>query len=412
MFTKTLLFTSLTVLFFSCKKNNTEEPTKSSTPLTTTHGRPIGTASKVTIGANGGSISFPDHYLSIQVPAGAVDAATEFSVQEVEGNDSVQAGRIFRILPEGITLKKPVEITFNYTDEDLLGANEDYLYPCFQSSDGAWHKVMDCTLDKAHRTLKVSTTHFSDWAILREVCIYSPKPEIGSGEEVYLEAFVLDEYEEGGLMKGADLKADQIVGWKVVQGGGSITGGKNPVVKYKAPETDGKIEAIIEVTVKKVVSRTDPKRPGNGGLVIIRRSLTILPEEYVTWVMGGEKNTAMFFSLGVFNGQAIMTATAPNEAVSFHTSGIVLGKYNFGKLSEPKKADLTASYKLDTFESEYTECDTYKKVYSEGSVVFDKFGESGGGLVQGSFSAIVYKLKNCDISARSISGNFRIRRTY
>lgn len=411
-FSRILLFTSLSALIFSCKKSNTNESTVSSTPLTTTHGRPIGTASKATIGANGGSVSMPDHYISIQVPAGAVDAATEFSVQEVEVNDSAHTGRLFRILPEGVTLKKPVEITFSYTDEDLASANEDYFYPCFQSTDGTWHKVMDCTLDKAQRTLKVSTTHFSDWSILREVTIHSPKHEIGSGEEVDLEAFVLDEYDGTGLLKPSSLTDDQIVGWKIVQGGGSISGGKHTVVKYTAPETDGQIEAIIEVTVKKVVSRTDPKRPGNGGLVIVRKSITILPEEYVTWVIGGETNSAMFFSIGVFNGQAVMTATAVNSAVSFHTSSIVLGKYDFGKLTEPKKANLTASYKLDTFESGYTECDTYKKVFSDGTIVFDKFGESGGGMVQGSFSAVLYNLKNCDVSARNIAGHFRIRRTY
>lgn len=414
---KLFLFATATILLISCKKNDAGEPGKPSEPLRTLPGQLIGTATKVRIGANGGSIAMPDQYISIQVPAGAVGADTEFSIQEVEQNVVLGTGRLFRILPEGITLKKPVEITFHYTEDDVAGGNEDYLYPCYQDNDGLWHKVMACTLNKANKTLKVATTHFSDWGVFREISIHSPKPEIGANEEIDLEAFVLDEYYENdkpeeGLLFGSALKPEQIVAWKIVYGGGSISGGKNPSIKYKAPDTDKKMEVMIEVTVKNVVKRSDPARPGNGGLVIVRRTLTILPEEYVTWTIGGQKYTGMFFGLGVFNGHAIMTATAVNSEISFHTNGTVLGKYSFGDLDEPKKTEFSASYNMDTYKSDYTECETFKGVYGEGAVVFETFGESGGGLVQGTFQGTLYHLKSCEVTARSVLGSFRIRRTY
>jgi hypothetical protein len=414
---KLLFFAGITILSVSCKKNDTGEPGRPSEPIRTVPGQLTGAATKVSIGANGGSLAMPDKYISIQVPAGAVDANTEFSIQEVEPNAIVGTGRLFRILPENIALKKPVEITFHYTDADIAGGNEDYLHPCFQDNDGLWHKVTDCTLDKAGKTLKVATTHFSDWSVFREVSIHSPKPEIGANEEIDLEAFVLDEYKENdqsedGLLFGSALKPEQIVEWKIVYGGGSISGGKNPKIKYKAPDTDSKMEVMIEVTVKNVVKRSDPKRPGNGGLFIVRRTLTILPEEYVIWTIGGQKYTGMFFSLGVFDGQSIMTATAGNSAIAFHTSGTVLGKYSFGKLDEPKKSSFNGTYNFDTYESEYTECETYKKVFGEGSIVFEIFGEGGGGMVQGSFEGTVYLLRDCEVTARHVMGAFRIRRTY
>lgn len=412
-----LFFATVTILFIACKKNDAGGTDKPSEPVRTLPGQLTGTPTNVSIGVNGGSIAMPDHYISIQVPAGAVDAATAFSIQEVEPDAVVGTGRLFRIQPEGITLKKPVEITFHYTDADIAGGNEDYLYPCYQSSDGLWHKVMDCTLDKANKTIKVATTHFSDWGVFREISIHSPKPEIGSNEEVDLEAFVLDEYTEDdkpgdGVIAASALKPEQIVEWKIVYGGGSISGGKNPKIKYKAPDTDSRMEVMIEVTVKNVVKQSDPKRPGNGGLVIVRRTLTILPEEYVTWTIGGQKYTGMFFSLGVFNGQAIMTATAEKSAIAFHTSGTVLGKYSFGKLDEPKKSNFSGTYNFDTYESDYTECETFKKVFGEGSIVFEIFGESGGGIVQGTFEGTVYFLKNCKVTAKHVLGAFRIRRAY
>jgi len=409
---KLLYIAGWLIFTLSCKKNDTDTSSETSTPLRTMPGQPIGAATKASIGVAGGSIAIPDQYISVQVPAGAVDAETEFSIQEVQPNASVATGRLFRILPEGITLKKPVEITFKYTDTDIAGTDAALLYPCFQSSDGLWHKVLDCTLDAAAKTLKVSTTHFSDWGILREVSIHAPKEEVGANEEIDLTAFILDEDAETGILIGSDIKRDQIVGWKVVAGGGSISGGKNTTVKYKAPATDKKSEALIEVTVKNIVKRSDPKRPGNGGLVIVRRKLTIMPEEYVVWTIGGQKSTGIFFSIGVFNGQAIMTATAANEAISFHTNGTVLGKYSFGKLTDPKKATCTGTYQFKTYESDYTECETFEKVYGEGAIVFETFGESGGGIVQGSFEGTLYKLDNCEVSARSMYGSFRIRRTY
>lgn len=399
-------------LTISCKKNDTNTRGGTFTPLRTMPGQPIGVATKISIGPAGGSIAVPDQYISVQVPAGAVDAETEFSIQEVQPNTSIATGRLFRILPENITLKKPVEITFKYTDADVAGTDASLLYPCFQSNDGLWHKVLDCTLDQAAKTLKVSATHFSDWGILREVTIHAPKEEVGSGEEIELTAHILDEDVASGVVLGSDIKRDQIVGWKVVAGGGSISGGKSTTVKYKAPDTDKKSEALIEVTVKNVVKRSDPKRPGNGGLVIVRRKLTIMPEEYVVWTIGGQKATGIFFSIGVFNGHAIMTATAGNEAISFHTNGTVLGKYSFGKLTDAKKATCTGTYQINTYQSDYTECETFEKVYGEGAIVFDTFGESGGGIVQGSFQGTLYRLENCDVSAKSMYGSFRIRRTY
>ena len=414
---KLLLFAGLIVLGISCKKSNINEPGQPAEPLRTVPGQVIGTATKVSIGANGGSIAMPDQYISIQVPAGAVEANTEFSIQEVEPNEKVGTGRLFRLLPEGVTLKKPVEITFHYTGADIDGSNEDHLYPCYQSSDGLWHKVMDCTLDKVNKTIKVAATHFSDWGVFREIAIHSPKPEISSGEEIELEAFVLDEYTENdkpgdGILWGSSLKPEQIVEWKIVSGGGSISGGKNPAIKYKAPDTDKSIEVMIEVTVKNVVKRSDPKRPGNGGLVIVRRMLTVLPEEYVNWTIGGQTYTGMFFSIGVFNGHAIMTATAVSSEIGFHTNGTVLGKYSFGDLKESKKTDFTGVYNFDSYKSDYTECETYKKVYGDGAVVFETFGESGGGIVQGTFQGKLYHLKNCEVTARQVLGSFRVRRTY
>ncbi|SCC03864.1 ZU5 domain-containing protein [Chitinophaga costaii] len=390
---------------------------KPADPIKTAPGQLMGTATKATIGAAGGVIAMPDQYISVQIPAGAVDANTEFSIQEVTPNEAVSTGRLFRILPEGIILKKPVEITFRYTDADIDGGGEDYLYPCYQSSNGVWHKVMDCTLDKGNKTLKVATTHFSDWSCFREIDIHAQKEEIGSKEEVELSVFAMDSYKENEqsedlVLTAIPLTSDKIVAWKVVSGGGTISGDKSAKVKYTAPATDSKTEVMIEVTVKNVLSQSDPRRPGNGGLSIVRKKITILPEEYVIWTIGGKKYTGMFFALGVFDGHAIMTATAVDNEMSFHTNGTKLGKYSFGELDDPKTSTFSGTDGYVTYNSDYTECVTFKKVVGEGAVVFETFGESGGGIVQGTFEGTLYKIKNCEVTNRHIVGSFRVKRTY
>lgn len=411
------LFAALFALGICCKKSDTHMPGKPADPIKTAPGQLMGTATKATIGAAGGVITIPDQYISVQIPAGAVDANTEFSIQEVTPNKAVSTGRLFRILPEDIILKKPVEITFRYTDADIAGGGEDYLYPCYQSSDGVWHKVMDCTLDKASKTLKVATTHFSDWSCFREIEIHSQKDEIGSKEEVELSVFAMDSYRENEqsedlVLTAIPLTSDKIVAWKVVSGGGTISGDKSAKVKYTAPATDSKTEVMIEVTVKNVLSQSDPRRPGNGGLSIVRKKLTILPDEYVIWTIGGKKYTGMFFALGVFDGHAIMTATAVDSEISFHTNGTKLGKYSFGELDDPKTSTFGGTDNYVTYKSDYTECDTYKKVFGEGAVVFETFGESGGGIVKGTFEGTLYNIKNCDVTNRHIAGSFRVKRTY
>jgi len=416
-FLKCFLFAGLMASGISCEKSDTDIPGKPAKPVITPPGQLMGAPTKAIIGAEGGTLAMPDQYISVRVPAGAVDANTEFSIQEVTPNAAVSTGRLFRVLPEGITLKKPVEITFRYTEADIAGSSEDYLYPCYQSSDGRWHKVMDCTLDKKNKTLKATTTHFSDWSWYREIEIHSPKNEIGSEEEVELEVHAMDAYRQSAqgedlVLTGRPLTTDKIVGWKVVSGGGTISGGKSPKIKYTAPATDSKMEVIIEVTVKNVISQSHPDRPGNGGLSIVRKTLTIVPEEYVIWTIGGKKYSAKFFALSVFDGRAIMTATAVESEIGFHTNGTKLGKYSFGKRDDPKTSTFSGSDNLVSYHSDYTECDTYEKVIGEGAVVFEIFGESGGGIVQGTFEGKLYNIKNCDVTARHVFGSFRVRRTY
>lgn len=410
---KYFLGITIALLFVSCKDPDIEDSPKE--PLKTSHGEFIGTLLQAMIGPEGGLMKSPG--ITVSIPKSAVEKETQFMIQEVAPNPNLSIEKVYRILPEDIVLKKEVEITLPYTEEDYAGSDEDFLFPGYQDAEGLWHKMMNCTLDKGKKELKVKTKHFSDWGIFREIGIHSPKDEIGSKEEVELELFAQDMYAETAdandyLLTASAISSDKIMEWKVISGGGTISGGKSSKVRFTAPETDSKIEVIIEVTAKNLISKSHPDRPGSGGMVIVRKTLTILPEEYVIWTIGGKKFTSKFHALGVFNGESILTATAVESEIGFRANGTKLGKYSFGKLTDPQSSQFTGSFNLVSYLSEYTECNTFKKVYGEGSVVFEIFGESGGGIVQGTFEGVLYKIGDCDVSNKHIYGTFRIKRTY
>ncbi|MDP2156844.1 MAG: peptidoglycan-binding domain-containing protein, partial [Nitrospirota bacterium] len=58
----------------------------------------------------------------------------------------------------------PVTITYQYTDEDIVGLVESSL-SMFHYHDGAWVELSDCSLDMAANTISCTTPNFSTFAI-------------------------------------------------------------------------------------------------------------------------------------------------------------------------------------------------------------------------------------------------------
>jgi hypothetical protein len=135
-----------------------------STPAVTEVGTLEGQAVSATIGANGGTLASADGLISVAVPAGAVSANTNFSVQAL--STTAPGGvRAFRLSPEGTTFASPVKLTFRYSDDDLAGSSVAALRIASQDSSRRW-QVVASTVNAAEKTLTVETTHFSDWTML------------------------------------------------------------------------------------------------------------------------------------------------------------------------------------------------------------------------------------------------------
>src|SRR5688572_15869629 len=76
---------------------------------------PAPTTSAEVIGAGGGELTGSDGIVTINVPAGAVDANTTVSIQLTDEVAPNGIGKIYTLTPEGTQFTEPVSLSFQYT---------------------------------------------------------------------------------------------------------------------------------------------------------------------------------------------------------------------------------------------------------------------------------------------------------
>ncbi len=142
------------------------EPGPKGQPLITEAGMPLGTAASATIGASGGKLTSSDGLVTIEIPAGALEAATTVSVQPITNTAPLGVeGGAYRFSPDGQQFKVPVTITFKYSDVLLAGTPAELLWVVTQASDGSWQALRKSNVNTAAKTVSGEMKHFSDWGL-------------------------------------------------------------------------------------------------------------------------------------------------------------------------------------------------------------------------------------------------------
>lgn len=242
---------SLTTLFLfvffivSCAKNDVGVVTPGKTPVgvPTDVGAPTGEpVVQETIGAEGGSITSADGRITISIPAGAVTSAQQFSVRPITNKNPLAIGDAFRIEPHGYQFNKPVSIQFSYDDEAIRKTIPEALGIAFQDSNGVWQAQGGVVLNKVQRTIKINTSHFSDWSLFETFYLTASAPVVNTGGSVQLEVSTIEDLvvplTEGAQVpmgKRVTMAAKYITEWKLAGAGGLQADGPNAV--YKAPGT-------------------------------------------------------------------------------------------------------------------------------------------------------------------------------
>jgi hypothetical protein len=286
------------LLFAACKKNSGDANNTPPEPIKTGKGVASGTPVSKVIGSAGGELTSGDGKLKLVVAAGTVSANTEFFIQPITNTlFEGEARTAYRLLPEGTTFAKPVQLQFHYSDDDTLHTAEDLLTVAFQRSDGAW-AVLPTSLNKAAKTLTTETTHFSDWAITGGLYLQSEETQLGLGHKTTIRVVSVSrlglEADENVLAPAAPPllpedrdKIESINNWKIASGIGSIgveTGQLGKVqseAEYSAPAdmTQNRRTMTITVDVKGYNLIKDPAASGG-----VRRMSKMILFEHITVV--------------------------------------------------------------------------------------------------------------------------------
>ena len=232
------------LLISSCQKNKDMNlPPLYDDNTVTPVGTPIGEVSRKTIDAAGGKLTSADGTIEIIIPAGALNTATEISIQPISNELASGVGTAYRLTPHGEQFNKPVTITFHYKEEEVLNTVPELLAIAYQDEKGTWQANINSTIDKAQQKISVTTTHFSDWGFFKSIVLDPVQATVEKGGSVDLKVTTTFPYiDPDDAPPGTvpvyttprELRPDQIKGWSY--SGDGILVSRAAQAFYTAPD--------------------------------------------------------------------------------------------------------------------------------------------------------------------------------
>jgi ZU5 domain len=150
----------------------------------------IGQAQSAVIGREGGKLAAADGRIALEVPPGALSEPQRISIQEIENQAPGHTGKAFRLLPEGVSFDRPVKLTFHYDTGDVAGSAPGLLRVAYRDASASWHMLKNAELDRAAQTVRVETTHFSDWSLVLGAVLLPHESVVKVGQSIQLKLSV------------------------------------------------------------------------------------------------------------------------------------------------------------------------------------------------------------------------------
>ncbi|MDF2189066.1 hypothetical protein [Paraflavitalea sp. CAU 1676] len=249
----------------SCKKSGSsdkpgneggEDPQTESTGLVTAAGVPVGQPETKQIGAEGGSFTTADGALKIDVPAGVFTTTQTVSVQRISNENKVGTGIAYRLTPHNVKFSKPVTLTFQYADSNLVGTIPQAIGISYQDEKGVWQSIGNQQNDIAARKVSVQTDHFSDWTLFQAMSIFPTQGYVELGGSLPLRVVKAITEPSTGLELPVpavtvpihDTTGKVVKSWAVT-GGGAIQGVGGSATYYAPQSIPDKNPVAITATI-------------------------------------------------------------------------------------------------------------------------------------------------------------------
>ena len=185
-------------------------PSPPVTPQPTPVGTVIGPVKTVTIGPEGGTLSSLDGQATLTVPAGALNAPTEISMQPIQNTAPGGIGTAYRFTPI-IEFAQPATVTLEYT-----GGNPKLARVIVQKPDGFWASPARQTISEASvqadppkKKVSARVKRLADLANADRFFLEPERADVRVGKSVQINVY--DRFPDCQKLDCSDQPDDQLV---------------------------------------------------------------------------------------------------------------------------------------------------------------------------------------------------------
>lgn len=420
-----LLINSALLLLFtyaSCNRENEGPGAIQPNPEVRPRGTAAGNPVSATIQASGGELKSGDGKLLVKFPAGAVVNGTVISIQPVE--NTLPGGRLsaYRLLPEGLSLLKPVELIYTYSEEDIAGTAEDALFLAYQKNDGVWSFMTETSLDATNRKLTVTTNRFSDWAPFSLFWLTADPDAVKAGAESKLSIEITDtyllapEHKERAIGKSRTFNdKNKLSNWKLTGQGNLAVKEDKSGATFKAPvQVNGAANVMISVDLNRVIPEDTLPRIRLSQQLQLYKSVRFYQETYFIAKAGNDEiNFPAHYFVHQDGTLAVVGAhktTSGTPSISLMMGvGAELKSRVYPWNQDLKDGTAVMGYVL-TLTDGYISTHACDDLVSPGAVAAEVIEEDGVTYIQGEFDGKVFRNRDCDDDfSLPIRGVFRVK---
>ena len=259
----------------------TVQAQKAVTPAITALGKPDGVKTEMQIGKEGGSFTSSDGKLRLVIPEGAVSKKTTFSIQPVTNLMPNGNGKAYQMEPSGIHFQTPLQIIFNYTDNDTEGGSSALLGIAMQDDKGQWSSVNKAVTDTITKTITAPIRHFSAYVNFQKAKIdpASARVKVNGTLLLKITNVSYDNADDELSPLGTEIIHGPVWSLNGIPNGNSTTGiipaSQDYTVNYRAPPQVPE-QNPVTVTVDLITMLHD----GNTGTRQLKSKITIYDAAY------------------------------------------------------------------------------------------------------------------------------------